>query len=240
MELTLNEAQVSFAHAVVEADLIELDTFNQWLMGLTEVPQDLGEGLCKSNLISEFELVRGLAQHLQLSIASDIELEMYATPHPMISRDLCVELLFVPLDEDFSDPFPIAISNPLDEEGLSYLCELLNVTSIKTQIAAASHIRNEITACYGTAEEWELFLAEQANDLNHENNLREPLNEDLSADHQLLPPQEVSASQRVNETISVLNPADPQDKRPTSLPDWAHLNSEPTALFEGLTKLINS
>lgn len=164
MELMLNDAQVAYAEAIIDAGLIDIDDVNQWLSSLTEIPLDLGDGLCKAGLINEFELTRGLAQHVSLSVASDIELDMYAAPHPLISRDLCAELLCIPLSEGEDDPFPIALTNPLDEEGLSFICELIGVSSLKINLAAASHIRHEIDACYGNADEWAAYLAEQGID----------------------------------------------------------------------------
>ena len=42
MELMLNDAQVAYAEAIIEAGLIDIDEVNQWLGSLTEVPLDLG------------------------------------------------------------------------------------------------------------------------------------------------------------------------------------------------------
>ena len=223
MELMLNDAQVAYAEAIIEAGLIDIDEVNQWLGSLTEVPLDLGEGLCQAGLVNEFELTRGIAKHTDLSVASDIELDMYATPHPSVSRDLCVELLCIPLSESNEDPFPIALTNPLDEEGLSFLCELIGVTSLKVNLAAPSHIRHEINACYGDAEEWARHLAEQGID---QDQVAHEASSARGATHHrahLRDEAELAVSLGVNDDVEneVDTVHDVEEGRPRTLPDWS-------------------
>ena len=129
MELTLHDAQVAYAELLVEIGAIELDAMNQWLTSLTETPVDIAQGVCEAGLISEFELTRRIAAHTGLPIASDIELDMYASLNPHIMRELCVELFMVPMSDAPEDPFPVALTNPLDEEGLAFICEQVGASA---------------------------------------------------------------------------------------------------------------
>ena len=223
MDLMLNDAQVAYAQAMIEAGLIEIDVVNEWLTSLTEVPLDLGEGLCRAGLINEFELTRGIAQHVDLSVASDIELDMYAAAHPEISRDLCVELLFIPMSEGHDDPFPLALTNPLDEEGLGFLCELLGVQSLKLNLAAPSHIRHEIDACYGNAEEWAAYLAEQGIDQDQvgseANSARGETYQHAQIGDEADLPTYYPNMQTLDDEIELL--PEPTQGRPNTLPDWS-------------------
>ena len=226
MELMLNDAQVAYAQAIIEAGLVDIDEVNQWLSSLTEIPLDLGEGLCKAGLANEFELTRGVAEHTGLSVASDIELDMYAAPHSAISRDLCVELLCIPLSEGNEDPFPIALTNPVDEEGLSFLCELIGVTSLKINLAAPSHIRHEITACYGNAEEWASYLAEQGIDRDQVAHEASSARGD-TYHHARIGDEAELASLSANDSVEELEPTlEADDGRPRTLPDWSAYNPD--------------
>ena len=227
MELMLNDAQVAFIQAVAEAGIVSVDRLNDWLENTTEVPQDVGEAICQAGLVNEFELTQKLGHFLSISMASDIELEMYAQPHPMIPRDLCVELLFVPLSEGTESPFPIAVTNPLDEEGFVFLKEQLGVEELKIQMAMPSNIRAEIDACYGTAEEWAAYLKEQGIELEqtylekdevlHDEDL-EPISTISNNDHEVTPERLPHAQ---------------------VFPDWS--SHDPTAEEEyaALTKLVD-
>lgn len=202
MDIELNEAQVAYAQAILECGLIELDALQTWLRELTEAPNDLGEALSLARLINEFELTSALARLLGLSVATEIELEMYASPISEISREVCAELLIVPLSDHLVSPFPIACSNPLDEVGLDYLRELIGGRELKVSLSAPSHIRSEITACYGTEEEWLAYLASQG----------------LAPTPMvgLIGGAEVSS----DENVEVNSPLD-QNGRPRTIPDWS-------------------
>ena len=219
MDLELNEAQVAFAEAILNCGLIELNDLQTWLDQLTEVPSDLGEALCQAGLLSEFELVSTLSKLLEIGKASDIELEMYAVPHPKIPRDVCVELLLVPLSEEVVNPFPIAMANPFDEVGLQYISELLDGSELKISLAPASLLRNEITACYGTEEEWQQYLAEQ------EKQLAEVLDEldpaILSDDNLDELCMEVESTAVAEQTLEPQKEV--EARRPQFIPDWSHL-----------------
>ncbi len=211
MDLELNEAQVNYAQAILECGIIELEPLQEWLAGLQEVPGDLGEALSEAQLVDEFELTNTLGRGIGLSVASEIELEMDAAPHPKIPRDVCVELLCIPLSDQDLSPLPIAVSNPFDDVGLQYISELVNGAELKLSLAAPSHIRAEISACYGTEEEWNEYLAEQD---RHQQ--QEMLNE----------PSHLNEDSAVNE--SVHHPSASTDDysadakgRPQSIPDWS-------------------
>ena len=93
MPAEFNEAQVAFAELILECQLIELDVLQTWIDQLEVAPTDMGEALINDGLLKEFELTNTLGRVFSLSVASEIELEMYAVPHPLIPRELCVELL---------------------------------------------------------------------------------------------------------------------------------------------------
>lgn len=222
MDVELNEAQVAFAETILALGIIDLDPLQNWIDQLKTDPGDLGEALCESGLLNEFELTNHLGKGLGVTVASDIELEMYATPHPKISREVCVELLFVPLSEETPNPFPIAISNPLDEIGLQYISELLGSVEIKLSLSAPSQIRSEITACYGTEEEWAVYNAQNQSEYEMDESLNAPEMDTSGIDSQ-----------------SHINDELPLDGRPRTLPDWSHLSGGDAALF-AFKKMIDS
>ena len=202
MDVELNEAQVAYAQAILECGLIELEPLQEWLSNLSQPPTDLGEALSAARLVNEFELTSTLAKGLGLSVANEIELEMYAAPHPLIPREVCVELLFVPLSDQQVSPFPIACSNPLDEVGLNYIGELIGEHEIKVSLSAPSQIRAEITACYGTEEEWREYLQSQG----------------LAPESTIEPEESLAFTNEESENhFSTVD----QDGRPHSIPDWS-------------------
>jgi hypothetical protein len=208
MDVELNEAQVAFAETILALGILDLDPLQNWIDQLKTNPGDLGEALCESGLLNEFELINHLGKGLGVSVASDIELEMYATPHPKIPREVCVELLFVPLSEETPNPFPISISNPLDEIGLQYISELLGNVEIKLSLSAPSQIRSEIIACYGTEEEWAVYKAQNHTEQAMEKSLNDPEIETHETESQA-------------QVIDAL----PLDGRPRTLPDWSNLSN---------------
>ena len=201
MDVELNEAQVAYAQAILECGLIELESFKEWLATLKECPADLGEALSAQSLINEFELTNRLSKHLGLNVANEIELEMFAAPHPMIPREACAELLFVPLSDQTTTPLPIACCNPLDEVGLDYIRELIGGGELKVSLSAPSQIRAEITACYGTEEEWREYLISQG---------LTPTDETTNDDFKL---EDEQTSQGLSIDTS---------SRPRTIPDWSH------------------
>ena len=50
------------------------------------------------------------------------------------------------------------MSNPLDMEVIEYVSSLVGVP-LKVHLAAPSHLRQELEACYGSEEEWQAHLA---------------------------------------------------------------------------------
>ena len=233
MELMLNEAQVAYVESVIQAGIIELDVAQGWLDGLTEVPLDLGEGMCLAGIVNEFELTRAVSTHTGISVASDIELEMYAAPHPQIPRELCVELLCVPMSEGTPDPFPVALTNPFDAEGVSFLKELLGVSEIKLHLAAPSHIRHEITACYGTEEEWAAYLAEREQGDGQEGEMGEMGEVSLNADQSQLNSEVQADASEPSETL-----VDARG-RPQTIPDWSSYNTRHEERATALRELLS-
>ena len=216
MKVEFNEAQVAFTETVLECGLVDLDPLQEWLDQLTVAPADVGEALCQAGLLNEFELTAVLGRQFGISVASDIELEMYAVPHPKIPREVCAELLFVPLSDQDSNPFPLAISNPFDEVGLQYISELLGDVELKVSLSAPSQIRNEITACYGTEEEWAVYLAQQGEETTEWDD-DDSLPEVNLAD--LVDPEE-----SLNTSEHMVN-VEPQTGRPSTIPDWSSLSN---------------
>ena len=210
MQAEFNEAQVAFAELILESQLIELDVLQAWIDQLDVAPSDMGEALIQAGLLKEYELINGLSRCLGLSLASEIELEMYAVPHPLIPRELCVELLFIPLSDEDKSPFPIAISNPLDEVGLNYISEVLGGLELKVSLSAPAHLRHEIDACYGNEEEWEAYKAQQMNEQAHDGSLESPNSDEF------IEPAEQNIDQLGHQLTNDMN-------RPSSLPDWSSL-----------------
>lgn len=242
MELTLHDAQVAYAELLVEIGVVELDAMNDWLTSLTETPIDIAQGVCEAGLISEFELTRRVAAHADLPVASDIELDMYASLNPHIMRELCVELFMVPMSDAREDPFPIALTNPLDEEGLAFICEQVGVSALKIHLAEPSHIYNEIFACYGTEEQWASHLAElRAEEASASS---EPLREGIHATGHH--PSERSLSHQSNvdtddEPVE-LNVAPPQaerEVRSSTLPDWSMHDESERAGYDALRRTLS-
>ena len=229
MIVEFNEAQVAFTETILECGLIDLDPLQAWLDQLTVAPPDVGEALCQAGLLNEFELTTVLGKHFGISVASDIELEMYAVPHPKIPREVCAELLCIPLSDQDSHPFPVAVSNPFDEVGLQYISELLGDIELKVSLSAPSQIRNEITACYGTEEEWEVFKLQQGEE------------QPQWDDDESLP--EVNLADLMDtETMSTADEGDtsaaPRTGRPATLPDWSSLSHGSEAVLE-VKKLLD-
>lgn len=228
MPAEFNEAQVAFAELILECQLIELDVLQGWIDQLKVAPSDMGEALINDGLLKEFELTNTLGKVFNLSVASEIELEMYAVPHPLIPRELCVELLFVPMSDESPSPFPIAISNPLDEVGLNYISEQLGGLEIKVSISAPSHLRREIDACYGTEEEWEEFKAQQGHHdesgISALDQKKVEQNEESHAQHDTRSSDSNSNTLQANGDQSS-GPAESHLKsnRPQTLPDWSKL-----------------
>ena len=156
-ELELTEPQLQFAQALLQTNLISIDHFEAWLGQQTEPVYDLAEQLTFEGIVDEFKMVQQIGKLCQFPIANEIELEMDATAHPAFDRELCVDFIFIPLSEDIKKPFPIAMANPFDEEVITYLESLID-TPIQVYLAAPSHLRKELFACYGTEEEWIEFL----------------------------------------------------------------------------------
>ena len=237
MDLELNEAQVAFAEAILHAELIELNILQDWLDQLTKVPPDLGEALCEAKLLNEFELTNTLSKLLGVGKANDIELEMYAVPHPKIPRDVCVELLFVPLSEEDINPFPIAIANPFDEVGLQYITELLGGLELKISLAGASLLRHEITACYGTEEEWQQYLAEQGTIEGALNDLEPSMLSDEYLDELSHVDEDQEIITNDSKTNTEINPS---NMRPSMIPEWSHLCPDGDKKVELLHRLLKS
>lgn len=231
MPAEFSEVQVAFAELILECNLIELDVLQSWIDSLDVAPNDMGETLIQKGLLKEFELVNGLSKYFGLSVASEIELEMYAVPHPLIPRELCTELLFIPLSEALPNPFPIAISNPMDEQGLDHISELLGGLELKVSLASPIHLRHEITSCYGTQEEWEVYKLQKETEsastsdqvLGQDDELNALLG-DLDADELLHAADQAHLDINQPDSTNVSS----QDSssfstRPSSLPDWSKL-----------------
>ena len=238
MELTLHDAQVAYAELLVEIGAIELDAMNQWLTSLTETPVDIAQGVCEAGLISEFELTRRIAAHTGLPIASDIELDMYASLNPHIMRELCVELFMVPMSDAPEDPFPVALTNPLDEEGLAFICEQVGASALKIHLAEPSHIYNEIFACYGTEEQWAEHLAElQAEGLGPSG---EPYSERPQAPETLDSDRSKETARDEPVELDVEPPGVERNAGLLTLPDWrAHDESELES-YKALRRVLSS
>ena len=103
---------------------------------------------------------------------------MEATAHPSFDRELCADFIFIPLSEEIQNPFPIAMANPFDEEVIAYLESIIK-TPIHVHLAAPSHLRKELFACYGTEEEWAAYTNEPN---TNEPNTNEPSNASPPAD----------------------------------------------------------
>ena len=159
----LSPAQASYGFAAVEAGAISEEALAGWLdaerVAGREV-YDLSEQLPAAELVGEFELTQLLARHLGLPVVGELELEMFASAHPALDRALCAEYGLVCLSDEPKSPLPIAVSNPLDEEVLSYVSSLVG-EPLKVHLARLSDIARELDACYGTAEEWAEYLREQ-------------------------------------------------------------------------------
>ena len=215
MQAEFNEAQVAFAELILECQLIELDVLQAWIDQLEVAPSDMGEALIKAGLLNEYELTNGLSRCLGLSLASEIELEMYAVPHPLIPRELCIELLFIPLSDENNSPFPIAISNPLDEVGLNYISEVLGGLELKVSLSAAAHLRHEIDACYGNEEEWEAYKAQQMNEQAHDEDFSQHYDDHANSNGSLADP-----NQNIDQSDHQLSDS---MIRPRGLPDWSSI-----------------
>lgn len=214
MELSLTDAQLEYAKALLESECLSIQALEQWLSSQTEPVYDLGEQLTLAGLVSEFELTQKVAKYLNLSIANDLELEMFAAPHPNIGRDICVDFLWIPLTDSSKDPFPIAISNPFDQEVLEYISSLVEAP-LKLHISSPSDLRAEIDACYGTAEEWAAYLSSQ-----------EVNNQEILSAQESSPAQEYTPTQEhaVVQT-QLITPLPSSDTLtlsiPLLIPDWS-------------------
>lgn len=230
MQVEFNEAQTAFTETILDCGLVDLDPLQAWLDQLTVAPTDVGEALCQAGLLNEFELTTVLGKQFGISVASDIELEMYAVPHPKIPREVCAELLFVPLSDQDSNPFPLAVSNPFDEVGLQYISELLGDVELKVSLSAPSQIRNEITACYGTEEEWAVYLAQQGEEVA------------TDWDDDSLPEVNLADLMDPEESVNTLKESshiEQQTGRPSTLPDWSSLSTDMDDVLE-LKKLLGN
>ena len=161
---TRNQAYQDYAQVVLDSKLISEKVLTKWLARKANYKEDLAIQLINANLVTSSELTHRVSQMLKLPVASDIELEMFAAPHPQLGRDFCFDFFCVPLTNEIKDPFPLVVSNPFYMEVWNYLRQLLDVVDIKLYLAKPDDLQQELHACYGTQEEWEEYLVSQGKD----------------------------------------------------------------------------
>lgn len=157
------EAYQHYAQAILESKIVSADKLTQWLAKKANYKEDLAVQLVHAGLTSSSDLVHQVSLLLKLPIASDIEMEMFAAPHPQLGRDLCLDFFCIPLTEEVKNPFPLVVSNPFYEGVWDYIRSLLGV-ELKLYLAKPEDLAQEIQACYGTLEEWEEYLVSEGKD----------------------------------------------------------------------------
>jgi len=144
----------AYSEAIIAAGAVTRAALEEGLTTLMESGAelyDLAEQLPQVGISSEFLLARDLAQHLGHAYMGDLELELYATAHPQLSRQVCVDYGVLCVSDGPRDPLPMVVTNPLDHEVLSYISELVGA-SLKLSVASPSDLLREIDNCYGPAE----------------------------------------------------------------------------------------
>ena len=155
----LSPSMRAYADAVISAQIISLQALEAWLEALSSSGQalyDLAEQLPQSGLVDEFVLVRDLAQHLQIPHMGDLELELYGTTHPALTRKTCVEYGVLCVSDGPRDPLPMVVTNPVDQEVLQYISRLVGA-SLQLHLASASDLLREIDHCYGLEDDLDLL-----------------------------------------------------------------------------------
>ena len=151
----LSPSMRAYVDAVISAQIIPLQALEAWLEATLSSGQalyDLAEQLPQSGLVDDFVLVRDLAQHLQIPYMGDLELELYGTAHPALSRTTCVEYGVLCVSDGPRDPLPMVVTNPVDQEVLGYISSLVGA-ELQLHLASASDLLREIDNCYGLEDD---------------------------------------------------------------------------------------
>ena len=151
---SLSPASQAYLKAVIDAQIIARAPLEAWLrahLAQGGALYDLAEQLPEAGLVSEFILARDLAQHLKIPYMNDLELELYASAHPALSRQDCASYHVLCVSDGPRDPLPIVTTNPLDQEVLDYISALVGA-QLKLHLTTPSELRAELEACYGPEE----------------------------------------------------------------------------------------
>lgn len=157
----------AYAEAVIDAQIIPRNELENWLTGFIEAKHtlyDLAEQLPQSGLVSEFLLARDLAQFLNIPYMGDLELELYGSAHPALSRKTCIEYGVLCVSDGPRDPLPMVVTNPLDQEVLRYISELVGA-ELELHLASPQDLYREIDHCYGFGEEQESTILMESGSL---------------------------------------------------------------------------